>query len=134
VANKLPHLDEGLCFRITPRKTALFQGIGAPAPLLAKLDGPLGDHTSISQWVKKRRTGDFGTVTGHFSRIRRRDRRWQPRWVCLALIPKQHREPSLDTPNTRPTTVSSQGPKLTHGKSPSFFTVTSFRKIRPLDH
>jgi hypothetical protein len=45
----------------------------------------------------------------------------------LVLIVKGNREPSLDTPNTRPTTVSSQGPKLTHGKTPQLlYSLTSF--------
>jgi hypothetical protein len=34
----------------------------------------------------------------------------------LLFVPELHREPSLDTPNARPFSASSQGPKLAHRK------------------
>ena len=35
--------------------------------------------------------------------------------ASVVLVLQRHREPSLDTPNARPVSASSQGPKLTHG-------------------
>ena len=54
-------------------------------------------------------------TTEAIGNVRRRDgRRFHV--IDLLFVPKLHREPSLDTPNTRPFSASSQGPKLAHRK------------------
>ena len=68
--------------------------------------------------VGERRSGRIG-LDGKATEARRDVRRGNGRrrdFAGLLFIPKQHGEPSLDTPNTRPFSASSQGPKLAHGK------------------
>jgi hypothetical protein len=116
-ANFLPDLDKCLSFRVAPREAAFLQCIGAPAPTLTPLHRPFRHDASIGEWMKngRRRIRSASYTTEAIGKIRRRDG-WRIHVVDLLFVPEMHREPSLDTPNARPFSASSQGPKLAHRK------------------
>ena len=112
-----PDLDKGLCLGVTPRETFFFQCVGAATPTLSPFHRPFSNYASIGEWVKNGRGRiNLDRKPTEARRDVRRGRGYRRHLAGLLFIRKQHGEPSLDTPNTRPFSASSQGPKLAHGK------------------
>ena len=90
-----------------------------------RLDRRAGEKPGREDFLFDGNATKAGSNDRHGDRCRRG-------FAGLVFVPKLHREPSLDTPNTRPFSASSQGPKLAHRKPLTDPIPPHLEEIRPV--